>query len=315
MEGRRIRSAIKALALGSLLLASGVSAQTRIESGYNRLKSAEQNLMNLHPSDAVKASAIRAAYDEFVGPAQRSAKLRDTPEEDLRLLYSSARLAAFYTLDEKYVAYMAHDADELARRRNDTTLDLRETYEAFLGVRNFAAAKAFLADHPEIGAENVPGVSGNPAGGAPAVLTFTESGIARRSLDLKSGLHVVVVGHPTCHFTQAAVDAIEKDDELRALLGKYATWVAPQDLRFTSDLYRSWNRSHPGQALSLVDKRQDWPASMDDWSTPTFYFFNDGKLRATVVGWPATGRRKELLDAFSAIGLPNSTVQPEGHQN
>jgi hypothetical protein len=171
-----------------------------------------------------------------------------------------------------------------------------------MGVRNWAEAKVFFDTHGGRGLSQPPVIAGGDSA-LPSELSFAPTGIARVGLDLKNGQHLVAVGHPTCHFTQNAVAAIEKDAELEALFGRYAIWVAPQDLKFSADLYREWNKIHPLATLSLVDVRANWPADIDDWSTPTFYFFSDGKLVAEVVGWPKEGNRQKLLDGFRALSV------------
>lgn len=216
-------------------------------------------------------------------------------------LYKAAWLAAFYTLDRKYVSAMVVDVDELARRGQASEADVRETYDALLGVRDFEAARSFAKEHGVLA--RPPVVVGYKRSDAPAVLSFAGPAIERVPVDLGKGQHLIVVGHPTCHFTQNAVGFIERDAELAGLFRKFAIWVAPQDLKFSVDLYRTWNADHPLAALSVVDERNAWPVEIDDWSTPTFYFIQDGTLLAKVVGWPKEGRRQELLDAFQASGM------------
>ena len=42
---------------------------------------------------------------------------------------------------------------------------------------------------------------------------------------------------------------------------------------------------------------------IDYWGTPTFYFLQNGVVRAKVTGWPKEGRRAELLAALRQVGL------------
>jgi len=111
------------------------------------------------------------------------------------------------------------------------------------------------------------------------------------------------VTHPACHFSQEAFRAIEGDAGLLALFADHAQLIAPSARRFEVALFQQWNREHPGLPMRLAYDRSQWP-QLEAWSTPTFYFFRDGRLQAVVDGWPKGGRKDDLLAAARKIGLP-----------
>ena len=45
---------------------------------------------------------------------------------------------------------------------------------------------------------------------------------------------------------------------------------------------------------------RDWP-QFDSWATPVFYFMREGRVVATVTGWPKEGRARELHQAFARM--------------
>ena len=83
---------------------------------------------------------------------------------------------------------------------------------------------------------------------------------------------------------------------------KYAMDVVPPGRAFESELVGEWNAAHPGFLLSFLHAREDWPM-FRSFATPTFYFFRDGQLVATVEGWPKEGRRDALIAAAQTAGI------------
>lgn len=142
------------------------------------------------------------------------------------------------------------------------------------------------------------------AGVSPTELTLDldRHELVRRSVDLHQAALIVVVGHPSCHFTQNAIRDIQADPVLGDVFRAHAIWLAPQESAFDWDQFEQWNRSHPGQELAIAFRRDEWSV-IDTWNLPTFYFFKDGALRAKFFGWPEQGRRAELRSALQRIGL------------
>jgi hypothetical protein len=124
----------------------------------------------------------------------------------------------------------------------------------------------------------------------------------RRNVDLQRPAQVVIVSHPLCHFSQAAVQDIQADPVLDKVFREHAKWLVPQDAHLYFDIMQRWNREHPGREVTMTVRREEWPM-IDSWSTPTFYFLENGVVSAKVEGWPKGGRRPELLAALRQVGL------------
>ena len=130
----------------------------------------------------------------------------------------------------------------------------------------------------------------------------TKYELLRRNVALRDPIKVVVVSHPLCHPSSRAMRDIQADPVLRELFRAHAKWLAPQAGRLNVKILQKWNQEHPGQETTLTFRREEWPM-IETWSTPTFYFRENGVLKPKVEGWPKEGRRAELLAAFRQVGL------------
>lgn len=126
--------------------------------------------------------------------------------------------------------------------------------------------------------------------------------LLRRSVDLHQSTQVVIISHPLCHFSQAAMHDIQADPVLSKIFEANARWLIPQGNHLDFGVVQQWNREHPGQQAALAFRRDEWPM-IDSWATPTFYFLKNGVVNAKVEGWPKEGRRSELLTALRQVGL------------
>ena len=100
------------------------------------------------------------------------------------------------------------------------------------------------------------------------------------------------------------MNAIFTDPKLKAaMLGK-VRWITPQDNRLSFEQIQQWNIEHPETRMSIVNLQKEW-RDIDDWSTPTFYFFENGRLISKMNGWPKAGNRENLIANLKRIGLWN----------
>jgi hypothetical protein len=122
---------------------------------------------------------------------------------------------------------------------------------------------------------------------------MSATALQRRNLDVGRGAFVLVVADPLCHFTQDAVAAIQADPQLKRYFSGHSKWLAPTGTGLDLAAVRTWNEGLPDYSLSLVDDVHTWP-DITTWGTPTFYFFEQGKVAHVVHGWPAEGHAGEL---------------------
>src|SRR5690606_13700951 len=113
------------------------------------------------------------------------------------------------------------------------------------------------------------------------ILLADDGRVRLENVDLDNGEFVLVVADPACHFTQDAVVAIQDDRELREYFAGNSVWLAPDGLELRLDGVTKWNRALPQYRLALVTDIRDWK-DIDYWNTPTFYFYEEGKVVRTL---------------------------------
>ena len=80
----------------------------------------------------------------------------------------------------------------------------------------------------------------------------------------------------------------------------HATWIVPQSIiPNVKDIVR-WNTEHPGLSMSIVFDRNQW-GSIESWATPGFYFYRDGNLVSSVIGWESDSKVDALIREFDAL--------------
>lgn len=113
---------------------------------------------------------------------------------------------------------------------------------------------------------------------------------------------MLVIAHPQCHFSRYAVEMLTTDPEISKVLDAHIKWLAPQQREKNMRLFEQWNLLHPSAPISQAYKISEFPL-VDIWETPTFYFFDNGALKARIIGWPKLGRMEELNEALKSVGL------------
>lgn len=289
---------LRLIILGLALWPLASFSQASIGARYARFHAVEE--ASFGALTLKRARLVSAAYENEFGTLP---PLRRVDDGDLRLLFRAATSAQFYALDDRYTDAMLRLFNELERRRLGAPADGRDVFEALVASRRLVAASEFAARHPAASFESIPQVHDAVTKEAePTVWRLDgENRLERVGVDFAT-TRIIVVAHPSCHFTQHAVRDIEGDRDLATLFEQHALWVAPQRGRFDLDLFRDWNELHAGMPMTIAYKRSEWPG-INGWETPTFYFLRQGRVVKVVTGWPDTGRRNELVEAMHAIGL------------
>lgn len=308
---RKLAQAVIAIAVCAVAIVANAQTQAppgnaewqqRVENFLND----QYNILHDHPPGRPAAGRIKLAYDTLLGGAATPARLSAVSTKSLDSLFRAASEAAFYTFSEEIVRDMVTIASELWQRQALSDTQATEVFKALFSVRMFAEATAWRQQHIGSFSGQMPKImepSRMPEA-IPSELVVSASGqlLERRPVDFAKGSQVIVAAHPLCHFTQNAIAQIMADPILSNRLKDHVRWLVPQHRNYDIDVVRKWNDDHPKTPMTIAYKASEW-ASIDAWDTPTFYFFRDGRLMETVVGWPKTGNMAAIYAASSLIGL------------
>lgn len=258
-------------------------------------------------TDAVRAHAMHDSYDKLFG-AEESSSLAEVSDTDLDLLFRAANMVIGITNDPKYFDNMDRLLVELQARNLAQKDHYRVVHEALVLTRNFDRADALARAHPSLELAAIPTivdkVPTDYTGPTAWLVSQDRYQLIHQAVELDAPAMVIVTAHPGCGFSREAMKTIESDPVLGPVFAKHANWLAPQDGRLDVELLQQWNREHPAVEMTLAVDTREWPA-VDDWKTPTFYFFKNGELATKVSGWPldGTGHRDEVVAALGEIGL------------
>lgn len=235
-------------------------------------------------------------FDALMAAAGEPAAL---PDATLARLATDAADANFYFDGARVDVHRALFA-ELARRGQPSDVQVEDLHRSLLAANRWPEAAALAARHPAVALEALPGQidAGNTEAAGPHVWRHDpqRDRLQREPFVAGEGVTLVVVSHPACPFSRAAMHAIEADADLAKMLPARRMFVAPRPGGLKLDLIGRWNAAHPAFTHVLVDRREDW-SFVAGWNTPRFLFLVDGRVVAEVEGWPAEGRAPALRAA------------------
>lgn len=275
---------------------AGTSEEHSLERAYDRLAGA----LRADPGGA----SLAPIYAEAFAPAQtRVASLED---RDLELLFrATGMLAAIGSQPARNLADMESDFAQLERRGQVDRPHLETLHGALLAAQRQDEARRLIASHAELDLQPPPAMhsAARLRSGQPSVwIVGGEHELWRLPLMLKDRAQVVVLGSPECSYSQAAAGDIEAVPALRRLFRAHAQWVAPARNIVDFRSMQAWNRDHPWQKLAILQDDDELPFA-ESTRTPVFYILREGRLAATVVGWPGPEQREVLRRQLAAAGL------------
>lgn len=236
---------------------------------------------------------------------QQPGGLRGLPLEALRSLAMDAHVANFYFAGARPDAHR-DIVEELLDRSAASEQDLVDFHGALVAARRWDEARDFARRFPEAPMETLPGVRmGDGLQHGPYYLRPlpAENVVVRESLGAGKGLSLVVVSHPDCGYSRAAMAAIEANPALGDALPANRLYLAPTFGKLRFARVAQWNARHPAFSHVLVDRPADW-TFVSNWATPQFLFLRDGKVVEAVTGWPGEAQIELLTAAARRAARP-----------
>lgn len=272
--------------------------ETDLEQRHAALRAAARSLRGT-PSEAERSRQMVEAHDRLFPEPAAATVARGEPR-DVRARLKALSLMGVYRHGDR-------DADEAllllqALEGAGVVLpgDAARAQGILIQARRFEEA-AELADR-FFTLNDVPGIRRLDLPVERSLWAIDEGPtLIQREVPKRSGLQLIVMSHPHCHFSTQLLEAAERDEELRSLLSE-ALWLAPVGSDLSAGSIREWNERTPWASLQLVNAVAEWP-EIQDWATPTFHFVKDGQVKETVSGWIPEKSRAELMSAAERIGL------------
>jgi len=278
---------------GSLCRAEDNQVSDIISDAYLRMEKMDAKIVS--PTDKlIKLDKIFSELRVLVNKAGLSS-LKTSDVDDY---FRSADKLAFYSLGSSHVKEMRRSLDELERRGAAKRAERQTMLDTYIEVRWFRDATKFAAkpinSDLKVGPLFIPNARRHMGR---SIWTVAPNGDSMNESDVSidKGAKIIVVSSPWCHFSQNASAAIFKDEAMSAEMAKISLWIMPQTRLSKYDEMVEWNKRYVDWPIHEVNLQSDWP-EIPSWATPGFFFFQNGKLVSSVIGWPGP----EQLEALRA---------------
>ncbi|WAT14978.1 hypothetical protein [Xanthomonas fragariae] len=258
--------------MAALLLPLSTLAQT----SYDDLVNYNSSLREA--SGVERARAVMARYDTlYAAPANALRTASDAALEDR---FRSTTLVFVYSLSKKHAEDLKRIGMELERRGKLSPWHAGEIAGAFVAVRDIEGLRWARRRWPATQLPEFPTLAGL-GGNVIEVNTLTQ--LTRRQLDLHR-LQVVAVVHPSCGFSQRALQDIATRPEYAWLRARLILLVPPETSLPIAGIH-AWNAVHSDLPMRLMSSREEW-RMLPSLDTPTFYLVSDATVRDSTEGWP-----------------------------
>lgn len=248
---------------------------------------------------------IEKEFDLKFSDEIRDRRLQKQSTENLGYLFRALNYELFYTPVEKYLERIESVAKILEKRHKLDEQQIKILHQVYVALRDFSKAERLKVKYPKIDFELIPKLQDlSGFSNSRHVWQVNESLNTLQKVDFDSSkyAHVVVVSHPNCHFSNNSIQDISADPQLKEVMKKNTTWLMPQDRRIDFELIKYWNATRKDFPMVLTNQKKEWP-ELQDWATPSFYFYKNNVLLYRFSGWPKAGNKDRLIEGLSLIGL------------
>lgn len=291
---------VTVLCSGLATAGSQRSIKERFDDFYN-VEASTQEMV-----DTERAQLIAKNYELQFSGRNNTKNLNKIDDNDLKLLFYAADITSFYTFDPKFIEKMEYYFSELLRRKIAPIKYYYDIYASLVANREFSKAERFARRYPKIKFHSLPKVvdrfNGEKSEHTGLFFSEGERILARKVVPIEKGPKIIMIAHPSCHYSKNAMEAIRSNKKMKIIFNRYATILAPADREVDFSIFRVWNKSNPDMAMALAYKRHEW-SMFDSWETPTFYFMKDGLVIDKIIGWPDDSKVNDLLEASKNINI------------
>jgi thioredoxin-related protein len=255
---------------------------------------------------AQRSSLLEERYLKLFSKEIQYADLKKRKSPDLANLFLATDEIAFYTLEKSHVNTMTDIFKILVSKNLATDKQINTLYGAYISTRMFHEAQELKKTYPTILKAEQPEIinADQLDTNKKSVwrLGLNSNILERKNINIGHGVQIIMIAHPLCHFSNNAIQDIQSDLELKNLVLPNLKLLAPQDRHLNLSVFKKWNSEHPDMSMSIVHLQSEWP-ELEKWSTPIFYFYKDGALKSTLVGWPKEGNKEKLMQELKKVGI------------
>jgi hypothetical protein len=245
-----------------------------------------------------RAASLRAAelFDSYYSALSTRQGMERASPEALHFLIRASSAKNFYTQHSSDLVTMRLAIERLSSLGKDNRVDWDGYFRSLILMRRFEVAEEVRRANPGWFSA-LPTINRNHEPADEQVKLWevdsSSGSLVLTSKNISQGTYLVVIAHPACKFSRAAMLAFESDPGLQAVS---TLWLVPPERDLSFDLISEWNAAHPGVQLLLADEVSQW--KFENWSTPSFYLLEGGRILRERQGWALDGSDKESLFKF-----------------
>lgn len=252
-----------------------------------------------------KVELLEGYFKSCIDPVIQQYNLKAGKVSELTNLFKAVHLVNFYQPRKERVEFLQKTYALLASSGIAYPKLAHDLYKGLIVARMFGEASKFSAkpknavlpqySEPETIEE-----------GTQSIMRLTADGhqLRREPFVIDDSAQVIIVSHPNCNFTRKAFTAIGREPLLSDIIADRSTLIMPAPSGLTINSVIDWNASdqYGKYPMNYVYREINW-REIDEWGTPIFYFFDEGEIKAKLVGWPKEGHMEQLKINLKQIGL------------
>ncbi|WP_444908951.1 hypothetical protein [Microbulbifer sp. TRSA005] len=296
------------LLLFNLHIEAWASTDKTIKNIYNQIRQIYKNSR----IDKNKINSAKQFYVDNVTPIINSNEFISFSRIELEYLFQATKITIAYNPEIKYVDDMNEVLNYLKVKNIIKKRHLADLQEAYIATRQFELARDMIKNKNLDYLQAIPKVYRNKeiASNRPTVWQIGKTSLTQRAFSIPNdGPFVLVVSNPLCNFSISAAKYIVSDRELEMIFSDYSYWLTEPRGKLYIESFLKWSLNYPKLPAGLMHIAPPWPGHPElrsNIGTPAFYFFSDGKLTESFVGWPQKGEPTALNNALANINLNRS---------
>lgn len=215
---------------------------------------------------------------------------------------------AFYTKDLSAINNYKNLIDYKLDKGEWADVNIKRLFGLYISARAFDLAKQLKTTNFKVELPALPDIQELTSEPPKSVYVLIEEGkqLTEQAAEIpEKGGHVIIVSNAMCGYSQRFLYWLSERPSIYSVVSLSSTWLIPQSINLYLDSTLQRNAEFPEITLNYVKRESEW-SEVSYWGTPSFYFYLDGKLIASMIGWPEEGRGQELTRHLKAINLlPN----------
>ncbi len=129
-----------------------------------------------------------------------------------------------------------------------------------------------------------------------------EKEVVRKNFTFPDGGFVIIVSSPLCSPSNRFFNWLEDNKKVKNLLVSKSLLLTPSDSSLYLKDIINFNNKHRPIIMNYSFNENEWP-DISLWDTPTFYFFENGKIKSQLIGWPPKGNSDKFIHELKKINL------------